>query len=297
MTERWASITTFLPGATAERVESLVTEPMETRLREIPEISTIESNSRAGYSLISLQLYDHVSANETDVVWSEIRDKLAEAHSELPEATTVPLLQMRGTAGLHADRLPFLGVGRRAGNEHPLAPRGLRWKSGSPICPAPRKRRPTARWTRKCWSLSIRTGFPLPAQHLPGRRTDRPFGYESRCRTAALEPVRPHRGSRCGAGFPGTDRPDSSEGPRCGQSAPCQRRRGRVQARGGPAGLHGAARQRKNHLRQSQDGTRPAHRSVDRQRARRRQILRIPAAPRVCIWRSSTTRTTTPAPG
>ena len=35
MTERWASVTTYLPGATAARVESLVTEPIETRLREM----------------------------------------------------------------------------------------------------------------------------------------------------------------------------------------------------------------------------------------------------------------------
>ena len=78
MTERWASVTTFLAGATAERVESLVTEPVETQLREIPEIRTISSNSRAGYSLISVELYDSVEPDQTDVVWSEIRDKIAE---------------------------------------------------------------------------------------------------------------------------------------------------------------------------------------------------------------------------
>ncbi len=95
MTERWSSVTTFLPGATAERVESLVTEPIETRLREVSEIRTIDSNSRAGYSLISIELYDRVDASQTDVVWSEIRDKLAEVHAELPAATSVPKLEMR----------------------------------------------------------------------------------------------------------------------------------------------------------------------------------------------------------
>ena len=62
MTERWASVTTFLPGASAERVESLVTEPVETRLREVPEIRSIDSNSRTGYSLIGIELYDHVES-------------------------------------------------------------------------------------------------------------------------------------------------------------------------------------------------------------------------------------------
>jgi multidrug efflux pump subunit AcrB len=95
MVERYASVSTFLPGASAERVESLVTEPIETRLREVPEIRKIRSNSRAGYSVISLELYDHVQPGENDIVWSEVRDKLAEVHPTLPLGTTSPLLEMR----------------------------------------------------------------------------------------------------------------------------------------------------------------------------------------------------------
>lgn len=95
MTERWSAVTTFLPGATASRVESLVSEPIETKLREIPEIKQLESDSRAGYSLVSIELYDHVGPGENDVVWSEVRDKLAEVHDTLPAGTTPPLLEMR----------------------------------------------------------------------------------------------------------------------------------------------------------------------------------------------------------
>ena len=76
MTERYASVSTFLPGATANRVESLISEPLETGLREIPEIRVMGSKSRAGYSLLDIELYDHVGPGETDTVWSEIRDKL-----------------------------------------------------------------------------------------------------------------------------------------------------------------------------------------------------------------------------
>lgn len=95
MTERYASVSTFLPGATAHRVESLISEPLETGLREIPEIRVMDSNSRAGYSLLGIELYDHVSAAETDVVWSEVRDKLGELHADLPPGTSVPLLEVR----------------------------------------------------------------------------------------------------------------------------------------------------------------------------------------------------------
>ncbi|MAT84765.1 MAG: acriflavin resistance protein [Gammaproteobacteria bacterium] len=95
MTERYASVSTFLPGATANRVESLISEPLETGLREIPEIRVMGSKSRAGYSLLDIELYDHVGPGETDTVWSEIRDKLGEIHPNLPPGTSVPLLEKR----------------------------------------------------------------------------------------------------------------------------------------------------------------------------------------------------------
>ena len=94
MTERWATLTTFLPGATAERMEALVSEPIETRLREIPEIDSLESKSRPGYSTISVELYDAVGPVSVDVVWAEIRDKLAEIYPKLPAGTTPTEVQI-----------------------------------------------------------------------------------------------------------------------------------------------------------------------------------------------------------
>jgi multidrug efflux pump subunit AcrB len=95
MTERYAAVTTFLPGATASRVEALISEPLETRLREIPEIRTMSSHSRAGYSVLRIELYDHVTASQTDVVWSQVRDKLGEAAATLPQGSSLPLLELR----------------------------------------------------------------------------------------------------------------------------------------------------------------------------------------------------------
>lgn len=96
MVERWGNVLTFLPGATANRVESLISEPIETKLRELPEIKEIGSVSRAGLSVLSVELYDHIDANQVDGIWSEIRDKLGEVHSDLPVATSVPDLQLSG---------------------------------------------------------------------------------------------------------------------------------------------------------------------------------------------------------
>lgn len=94
LTERYANVTTFLPGATASRVEALVSEPLETRLREIPEIAELSSSSRAGYSLINIELYDAIVQSEVDTIWSEIRDKLADAQTILPANSSTPELEL-----------------------------------------------------------------------------------------------------------------------------------------------------------------------------------------------------------
>ena len=51
-----ASITTFYPGATPDRVEALVTRPLEDELRSIAEIEEIESISSTGVSFITVKL-------------------------------------------------------------------------------------------------------------------------------------------------------------------------------------------------------------------------------------------------
>ena len=76
MTERFASVETYLPGASAIRVEALLTEKVEHALREVPEVKRISSTSRAGRSIIQTELFDHVSKEEVDLVWSEVRDKV-----------------------------------------------------------------------------------------------------------------------------------------------------------------------------------------------------------------------------
>lgn len=79
---RDAIVTTRVPGADAERVESLVTEKIEDELFDVEEIKTIESTSRAGISIIEIELKDEVT--QTDEVWSRVRDKLNDVEPDLP---------------------------------------------------------------------------------------------------------------------------------------------------------------------------------------------------------------------
>ncbi len=88
LTQRAATIITVLPGADAERVEALVTEKIEDKLLDVPEIKRMRSQSRAGTSFISIELRDEVY--DTDPVWSNIRGKLEDSISHLPPGTQRP---------------------------------------------------------------------------------------------------------------------------------------------------------------------------------------------------------------
>ncbi|MFT5710190.1 MAG: multidrug efflux pump [Halioglobus sp.] len=97
MENRYGLVLTAYPGANAERVEALVTEKLELKLRELPQIKEITSSSGNGLSSISLALRDEIT--EPDLVWSKIRDQIAEVEPDLP-AGSLPsrLLDERGFA-------------------------------------------------------------------------------------------------------------------------------------------------------------------------------------------------------
>ncbi|MEM6906531.1 MAG: efflux RND transporter permease subunit, partial [Pseudomonadota bacterium] len=72
------------------RVEALVTEKIEARLREISEIDVISSTSRTGISSVQIELSQFISATEIEQTWSEIRDALADAAIEFPPGVPEP---------------------------------------------------------------------------------------------------------------------------------------------------------------------------------------------------------------
>ena len=90
LTERAAFILTALPGADPDQVESLVTEPIEDELRDIAEIKEVRSSSRASFSTITIELRDDVYADEAPTIWSRIRDRMADAETQLPQAASKP---------------------------------------------------------------------------------------------------------------------------------------------------------------------------------------------------------------
>ena len=92
MTNRHGTVLVQFPGASAERVEALVIEPLEQALREIPEIDHLTATARAGVASLVIELEDSVQSDESEALWSEARDKIRQARSQLPEGTSEPVL-------------------------------------------------------------------------------------------------------------------------------------------------------------------------------------------------------------
>lgn len=84
------TITTFFPGATPDRVEALVTKPLEDELRRIPEIDKLQSTSSSGVSFLNIRLNDTLPEGDLERVWSEIRDAMSDAARQFPSGAAQP---------------------------------------------------------------------------------------------------------------------------------------------------------------------------------------------------------------
>ncbi|MEM8962690.1 MAG: efflux RND transporter permease subunit [Acidobacteriota bacterium] len=116
---RNAIVVTAVPGYSAERVDTLVTEVLETSLQEIPEILHLESTSKAGASVISIELVASVDDSNNSEIFAEIRDRLADAARRLPPEALPPVVDdQRGAVGFtlitaliwDRDSEPTLGI-------------------------------------------------------------------------------------------------------------------------------------------------------------------------------------------
>ncbi len=85
-------IITPFPGASAQRVEALVTDVIEDELRELYEIKDIDSTSRAGLSIIAFELQDWVNNDNNQQIFSKMRDGLADAKTRFPATAGTPIL-------------------------------------------------------------------------------------------------------------------------------------------------------------------------------------------------------------
>jgi multidrug efflux pump subunit AcrB len=84
------TITVFYPGATPDRVEALVTKPLEDELRKISELDSLHSTSSTGVSFLNIRLNDVLESAELERVWSEVRDAMSDASGQFPPGVAEP---------------------------------------------------------------------------------------------------------------------------------------------------------------------------------------------------------------
>ena len=113
-TIRLATVVTQYPGADPLEVEALVTDPLEEVIREMAEIKTIGSESRAGLSVITVELVVQVSNNELQPVWENLRNKVEDLKPHLPQGIFGPVVKDEdiGTVfgiilGVTSDGVPY----------------------------------------------------------------------------------------------------------------------------------------------------------------------------------------------
>ena len=85
-TIRVAQIITSYPGRTSLQVEQEVTHPLETKIREMPEIKEVTSTSKNGISIISAEA--HNTYDDLQPVWQKLRNRVAGA--SLPDGARSP---------------------------------------------------------------------------------------------------------------------------------------------------------------------------------------------------------------
>ncbi|MEL6870913.1 MAG: efflux RND transporter permease subunit [Pseudomonadota bacterium] len=85
-TIRIAKVFTPYPGASPAEVMNEVTEPLEAKLQQLPEVKSVNSISTAGMSELTVEVrFDYSKTrSELQVVWTKIRNYVNDAQRDLP---------------------------------------------------------------------------------------------------------------------------------------------------------------------------------------------------------------------
>jgi len=87
--QRTAMLVTVFPGATASKVEELVSKPLERKISELDSIDEIKTTSRPGISTMNIKQLPGSDAT-IDQQWDKVRAKIQEV--QLPDGTRQPWL-------------------------------------------------------------------------------------------------------------------------------------------------------------------------------------------------------------
>jgi multidrug efflux pump len=83
-------IRTGWPGATARQVEEQITDKIEKKLQEAPNVDVIQSYSKPGESLVFFRMKDSAPPSAVPDTWYQVRKKVGDIRNTLPAGITGP---------------------------------------------------------------------------------------------------------------------------------------------------------------------------------------------------------------
>ena len=92
ITIRTATVLSFVPGATVERMEQLVARPTEESVLGMPEVKRVKTTVRPGFVFSYVELDPKVDREALPAVWQRLRSRMNDLRASLPEGTTGPLV-------------------------------------------------------------------------------------------------------------------------------------------------------------------------------------------------------------
>lgn len=85
---RTAQVVTYLPGASPERMEELVSSHIEDEVKDISELDFVTSESRTGVSIVNVHIKE--SYKDMRPIWDNLRRKIEDMEDELPDGIIGP---------------------------------------------------------------------------------------------------------------------------------------------------------------------------------------------------------------
>ncbi len=93
ITIREALVAAKNPGMSVEKIERLITRPIEEKLRSMGEVDDIkDSVSKVGECLMHVTIADEVPAEDLPAVWKLLRNRMSDLAPTLPKGTIGPMV-------------------------------------------------------------------------------------------------------------------------------------------------------------------------------------------------------------
>ncbi|MDJ0476252.1 efflux RND transporter permease subunit, partial [Pantoea eucalypti] len=89
-TIKTAVISAQWPGADVDNMVQLVTDVLEQKVQEIPSLDAVESETRAGQTVIYVNLRDDTPPSQVAGTWYQLRKKMKDVAASLPQGVQDP---------------------------------------------------------------------------------------------------------------------------------------------------------------------------------------------------------------